>query len=125
MTGDTELARTSAARAETLIAGAYEAVDIARAYGRIGDHESARRVFNTAVENGRAALDDPHWGYNMYVAIGEIDTAMTYLERMIEERFPQRKIGELISIPQHPIYDEIRTHPRFEELLEKARSPVP
>jgi TolB-like protein len=119
--GDADLARDSASIAESLDPDPFTARDIARAYGLIGDREGAIRVFETAMDQGGGITEDPYWQYEMHVAIGDLDSAMEFLDEMIEGGFPPRGINDLARWSDHPIFDEVRDHPRFSALVERAR----
>jgi serine/threonine protein kinase/Tfp pilus assembly protein PilF len=53
---------------------------------------------------------------NIYCALGEIDTAVDWVDKAIEQRHP------LVAILKNwPIFDGMRRHPRYPELLQKMK----
>ncbi|MGI9324619.1 MAG: TIR domain-containing protein [Pseudomonadales bacterium] len=120
--GDHALARTSAEKAESLDPGAYAMVDIATAYGHIGDLSAAREVFERAWREGRAALQDPFWLYRMHLAVGEVDVALDHLEKVVTSRWPIAGLHEFEYGKDHPVFDRVRNHPRFEALYREVAS---
>jgi tetratricopeptide (TPR) repeat protein len=90
-------------------AGVWRAYIAARS-GRPGD---ARRERASVAEIcARSAC--PLWAsFLPHVAMGETEQALDALEKMI----PVRE-SSLTSLKVHPIYDPLRTHPRFQRLME-------
>jgi adenylate cyclase len=119
--GNLDLAKASAEIAESLDPDPFTAVDVARAYGLIDERQAAGRVFRSAMDSGGSITEDPYWQYEMHVAIGDVDSAMDYLDNVVEGGFPPRGITDLARWSDHPIFDEVREHPRFSELVERAR----
>jgi tetratricopeptide (TPR) repeat protein len=117
MSGDDALARTSAARAEALDLDAYSIVDIATAYGQIGDTEAAKRLFDGAYKGGLAATQDPFWQFRMHAAVGNVEEAMGFLEDMVDSGFPMIGNLTLHRFPDHPMFDVVRSEPGFAELI--------
>jgi len=48
----------------------------------------------------------------IHLGLGEFETALDWLQRGVEERSYW-----MVFLKQDPVYDPIRTHPRFAELL--------
>ena len=122
MIGDNVTAKSSAEAAEALGLDARSAVDVARAYGRMGDRAGARRVFDAATTGVAHASDDPYWLFEMYVSVGEIDAAMTHLGEMVDEDFPKRGVADLRRLSTHTLFDEVRDHDLFDDLVARART---
>jgi hypothetical protein len=58
----------------------------------------------------------PAWAMaEIYVGLGEKDRAFEWLEKAYDERFA----GLLASIKVDPIYDPLRSDPRFADLLRR------
>jgi hypothetical protein len=55
----------------------------------------------------------------IHLGLGETDRALDRLERGLEER-----LYFMIYLRADPIYDELRSHPRFTRLLEQVGFPV-
>jgi tetratricopeptide (TPR) repeat protein len=55
----------------------------------------------------------------LYVHAGEYERVLDLLERSLEERFPS-----VVALNVDPHWDEVRSEPRFQALVEKLRLPV-
>ena len=121
MAGQADLARASAETAESLDPDTYSIVDIVTAYGRIGDEAAARRLFERTYDEGKAAIADPFWQYRMHAAIGRTAEAMDFLILMVEQSFPLRGNVMFSQHAAHPLFDPVRTDPRFSDFAGKWR----
>jgi serine/threonine-protein kinase len=83
---------------------------------RSGDHDAARRVL---AQLASIAADKyvPWTCFALiHLGLGERDQALCYLERACEQRdLP------VVSCNVHPVYDDLRGQPRFENLLRRMR----
>ncbi len=122
-TGDTNEARRYAQMAEARQPGPYQLVDIALTYSRAGDQEAARRIFALANAGDEALVPDLWWQFTMHFAAGELDQAMGYLARAIDENFPPSAYVALKWSAAHPLFDPVRQHPLFDELVRRANQP--
>ncbi len=84
--------------------------------GLLGRHDEARAVLAEmdAVEHQRYI--PPLARAQVYLSLGETDVALEWLDRTVEERDPHA-----LDMPCKPIWDALRDHPRFKELLRKMR----
>ena len=58
----------------------------------------------------------------MYVSLGEIDIAMVHLEEMVNEDFPKRGVADLRRLSTHTLFDEVRHHDLFDDLVARAQT---
>ena len=57
----------------------------------------------------------PHWIASIYAGLGEKDAAFEWLNKAAELRF-----GPLIYLKVNPIWDNLRSDPRFQVLLSRV-----
>jgi len=122
--GEVELVRSNATAAESRNPGLFEFVDIALAYQRIDDIESARRIFKLAGAGDLSTTPNPGWQFWMHMAIEDYDAAITFLERAIAENFPSGAATHLHYLSEHPDYDPIRSHPKFNDVVKTVSQPL-
>jgi len=123
-TGDSESVRLNGAMAEARNPTLDDLKSIALAYGRIGDLDAARRIFDLANAGDESTIPDLGWQFSMHMAVKEYDTAVSYLERAIDENFPIRMALELHYWTNHPEFDPVRAHPMFDVLVQRAGMPI-
>ena len=58
------------------------------------------------------------------MAVSEYDAAMSYLERAIDDNFPVGLVATLHFYANHPAFDPIRSHPKFDDLVQRAGMPI-
>jgi TolB-like protein len=121
-TGDAELARTMAKKAEMLSPGPYQLLRVAWSLGRVGDTQEARRVFEVVRPEMRPE-SDPFWLFWLYDAIGEHAVAVDHLQLAIEGNFPIEAVDILRSHPNAPFFDGVRSDPRFQQIVDLASLP--
>ena len=89
---------------------------LAHAYARAGRTSVARSILaEMKINNGGRYSASPMIA-RMHLGLGEIDEAFEWLHKGIEERSYW-----IIFLKMDPVYDEIRSDPRFRELLLLAR----
>ncbi|MCH7491493.1 MAG: protein kinase [Gemmatimonadetes bacterium] len=84
-------------------------------YGLSGQSEKAREL----IERGKAQGTDPGVVAFMYAGLHDNDNAFEWLERAFED-------GSMILVflKSHPVFDAIRSDPRFDALLERMGLPA-
>ena len=86
-----------------------------QALARAGRPEEARRILAELEERSRREYVEPSDFAFLWTALGEADRAVERLERACDER--SRFVAFLAT---WPIYDPLRAHPRWGELLRRA-----
>ena len=95
---------------------AGEAMD--RGYVEGGYLEAVRRAAETLATRSRSTFVSPLDIAGLYARAGELDLALHWLERGLEERDPNMT---LLSVG--PEYDILRDDPRFQDLLRRMNLP--
>jgi serine/threonine-protein kinase len=85
------------------------------ALGRSGDHEAARRVLADLRTQAAHMYVSPFHYAMVHTGLGEIEQALDYLDQTWEERFCW-----LVWLRTEPIFDPIRNHARFTDLLRRV-----
>ena len=80
-----------------------------------GDKKAARAVLEVLDELSKTAYVPAQELAVVYIGLGEFDEAMAQLEGAFEERG-----AWLLWLNVDPVFDSIRTHPRFADLLERV-----
>jgi DNA-binding winged helix-turn-helix (wHTH) protein/tetratricopeptide (TPR) repeat protein len=88
---------------------------LGQALARAGRPEEARRILAELEERARREYVEPSDFAFLWTALGEADRAVEHLERACDER--SRFVAFLAT---WPIYDPLRAHPRWGELLRRA-----
>src|SRR5262249_21955327 len=83
-------------------------------YGRSGDQANAQRALAKLKQLSRRRQVDPFALSLAYVGMSRQQQALTWLEKAVEQRSPA-----LSSLKVDPIYDPLRTDPRFQDLLRR------
>ena len=84
-------------------------------HGRAGRKSEAREVLGRLIALSRRAYVSPTLMAFIKIAIGEKDGAF----RSLEEVFKERAIG-VVALKVDPVFDSLRSDPRFELLLRRA-----
>ncbi len=121
---DADAVRRNAALAEARNPQLTELVSIARAYGQIGDVDEARRIFDLACAGDAASVTDLRLRFWLHMAVKDFDTAIQCLDRSIQTNFPFLITCDFHKYHRHPDFDPIRTHPRFNALLQQIEIPL-
>ncbi len=87
-------------------------------YGTAGKQEEAQIILNEVIETSKYKKIPGIAFAVIYIGLGENDNAMNWLEKAYEERS-----NYLIYLNSNPIYDPIRSEPRFIELVKKMNFP--
>jgi serine/threonine protein kinase/Tfp pilus assembly protein PilF len=88
---------------------------LAHAYAALGNREEALSILREYKERSLERYVDPFIFAGIYVGLGEIDKAFEALERAYQQRSPL--MVDFIYLD--PIFDDIRSDPRFTALLKK------
>ena len=83
-------------------------------YGKIGNFREAQIILDSLKECSKKEYVSPISIARVYIGIGEEEQAINYLEKAFEE-----KENRLIRLNSNPIYDPLRSNPRYKKLLEK------
>jgi eukaryotic-like serine/threonine-protein kinase len=84
------------------------------AYARAGRTAEARQVLGEMHERAKESRANATAFSGLYVALGEVDTAIDWVERAIEQQEPI-----ITTLKIWPVFDPIRSHPRYPSLLRK------
>lgn len=118
--GTYEEAITEFQRAVDLSGGSSIAVaGLGLAYGLSGKRVEAQKVFDLLKEKAKQEYISPLAFVWFYIALDDKDQAFRWLEKAYEERH-----SLLIFLKVAPLYDPLRTDPRYTELLKKIGLPT-
>jgi len=70
---------------------------------------------NELLELSKAQYVSPHWFAAMQASLGNKDEAFRWLDQTIDRRF-----GPMIYLKVNPIWDPLRSDPRFAERLRRV-----
>lgn len=87
-------------------------------YGRAGQLEQAREVLAKLQQLGRERYVPSVYSAAVHCGLGEVDQALTYLERAVEERN-----WEIAWLHVDPFWDSIRFHPRLRNIQAQVGLP--
>lgn len=91
---------------------------LGHAYARAGNAEAARQQLDELQRQATHRYVPPFIFSNVYMGLGEIDTAVRFIEQEYEAR------GWYLLLLRHaPRFDPLRSHAGFRALLEKIRFP--
>ncbi len=85
------------------------------AYAVSGKRGAAQKVIEELKGESKRRYVSPYWIAVVYAGLGDTDGALEWLERLYEERS-----GFLIFLKVEPIFDSLRSDPRFTDLLRRA-----
>jgi len=87
---------------------------LGEAYGLVGKVEDAQRVLEQLQELSRQRYVSPYHMAYVYTGLGEMDSAIDWLQRAFRER-----AGAVYGIKGSFLFTSLRSHPRFTALLQK------
>jgi Flp pilus assembly protein TadD len=90
--------------------------NLARAYVASGNRSEATKLLGDLKKRSTSAYSHASEIAQIYVALGDADQAMTWLEKSYEDRFNP-------SVLLRPGFDPLRSDPRFENLLRRIGLP--
>ena len=85
------------------------------AYAVSGKRAAAQKVIEELKGESKRRYVSPYWITVVYAGLGDTDGALEWLEKLYEERS-----GFLIFLKVEPIFDSLRSDPRFTDLLRRA-----
>ena len=88
------------------------------AYERSGMRGFWLKELEFVKEQSRRSYVPPLWFAQLYARIGEKDQAFEWLQRDYEEHSPH-----LIDLKVYPMFDSLRSDPRFTDLLQRVGFP--
>lgn len=97
----------------------HAAAALGYAYGKAGRGDDARRVLRELDELSKTEAVPPQEKALVYLGLGDRDMAFAQLEACYEAR-----VTGLIYLTTDPIYDDLRTDPRFAELAGRLNLPT-
>ena len=83
-------------------------------HAKAGNHAEAMRLLRSLKEQARKEYITPMYMAIIYAGLGDTDQAFTWLDKAVEER-----AGILIFFRKEPVFQELRSDPRFELLLKR------
>jgi TolB-like protein/DNA-binding winged helix-turn-helix (wHTH) protein/cytochrome c-type biogenesis protein CcmH/NrfG len=86
-------------------------------YGASGNKTEAEKVLSRLRDLSNQTYVSPLWVINVYVGMGDKDQAFAWFEKIFEEG----PAGGATVLKANPIYDNLRTDPRFADLLRRAK----
>jgi tetratricopeptide (TPR) repeat protein len=98
---------------------AVSSAALASAYAFDGRIADARRVLSEIEDRSTKSYVDPEPIAEVYLALGENDEALRWLDKACENRAP---VFTWIA-KRDPKFDRLRNDPRFQALLERMRLP--
>ena len=88
-------------------------------YALAGKHDEARKLLGQLEELSKRKYVPPFFIASIYIGLGEKDRAFEWLEKAYQERSTH-----LVNLKVQPVFDPIRTDPRFADLLRRVGIPA-
>jgi TolB-like protein/DNA-binding winged helix-turn-helix (wHTH) protein/Tfp pilus assembly protein PilF len=98
---------------------AFSDLKLAWGYARCGRADEARLLLSQALEAKGPGYLEPNAVAYVFVALGDHEHALTWLERAVKERAPY-----VAEMAVEPALDPLRSDPRFVRLLKKVGLPM-
>jgi serine/threonine protein kinase/tetratricopeptide (TPR) repeat protein len=120
MLGRYEEALTSVQRSKEL-AGGIPWINLGQAYiyARMGKRAEARKILDELTEASKRTYVPRAFIAAVYGVCGENDQAFAWLDKAYSEREPQY----LLTLKVSPLFDPLRSDPRFQDLLRRMNFP--
>jgi tetratricopeptide (TPR) repeat protein len=83
-------------------------------YGLAGRIDDAKKILGELQQLAQNAYVSPNSFAGIYFGLGETDKGFDWLEKAVDERE-----GSTLHIYVNPIYNSLRSYPRFQALLRK------
>jgi tetratricopeptide (TPR) repeat protein len=105
-------------KAVTLSAGSgvYYLAQLGNAYALSGKRGEALRILDELMKQSQHKYVSPTDFAIVYIGLEEKDQAFAWLERAYEERS-----GFLTELTVEPMFDSLRSDPRFQELMRRMK----
>jgi TolB-like protein/DNA-binding winged helix-turn-helix (wHTH) protein/Flp pilus assembly protein TadD len=87
-------------------------------YALQGRKQDALQIVDELQRSSKQTYIDPRYIANIYVALGEKDLALVWLEKAREQHSPA-----MATLKCDPVYDPIRFDPRFQDLIRRVGLP--
>jgi len=84
-------------------------------YSLAGRHDEARKLLGELEALSKRKYVPPFFIAAVYIGLGEKDRAFEWLEKVYQERSPN-----LVNLKVQPLFDPIRSDPRFVNLLQRV-----
>jgi len=91
---------------------------VAYIYGAAGETGKVKEILDEHLERAQTEFIKPTDFTVIYAALGDYETALDYLEKAYETRE-----GWLVLLKVEPLYDNLRSEPRFQAILERMQFP--
>jgi tetratricopeptide (TPR) repeat protein len=88
---------------------------VGQGYAMWGKRDEAKKVLAELTRRSKQNYVSPHFMAIIYTSLGERDLAFQWLNKAVEKRFPP-----LIYLKVNPIWDNLRSDPRFTEVLARV-----
>lgn len=97
----------------------FQAVDLARAYALSGNKAAAQSTVKDWREHAYQRYVPPTFFAQVYVALGDQNQALVWLEKAYSSRDPY-----LRRLRVEPAFDSLRSNQRFQDLIRRMRLPL-
>ncbi|MCA1850333.1 MAG: tetratricopeptide repeat protein, partial [Acidobacteria bacterium] len=92
---------------------------LGHAYATAGKRSEARAVVNELKELSARGQISPYYIAMIHAGLGERDQALQWLEKAFQDRS-----SGLVWLKVHPVWDQLRSDPRFTDLIRRLRVPA-
>jgi serine/threonine-protein kinase len=119
-TGRYDLAITEGEKGVKLSGGSpMVRASLAHSYGKAGRKNEARQILDDLINLAKCKYVAPHFFAGIHIGLGENDRALDYLEKSYEDHSHW-----LIYLHIDPTMDDLRSEPRFQDLLKRVGLPA-
>ena len=87
---------------------------LGQGYAAWGKRDEAQKILKELEGRSKEIYISPHFMAIIYASLSENDRAFEWLDKALEKRFPP-----LIYLEVNPIWDNLRSDPRYEEMLRR------
>ncbi len=100
------------------LSGGWPKHDLAYAYAMAGKRDDARKILHELIEDSKRGVVELSGIARIYAALGETDQAFGWLEKAYEDHEHW-----LVALKVDPMFDSLRSDPRFQALLRRMNFP--